>query len=144
MRMVPALAVLLGCTACQPYQTTIPAVCSRYPVPVIVGAKRLQATVEACQQPDGGWRIIQYTPGLPPQLYLVAPPAAAAGSFEGDYRGLSLADWDEMPWFFGLAPSIVVAQRFPLLRHRFARGIFHRHPVRRFARGFGGHGFGRR
>ncbi|HTV46260.1 MAG TPA: hypothetical protein VMF05_13185 [Stellaceae bacterium] len=143
MRLVPALAVLLGCTACQPYQT-IPAACSRYPVPVIVGAKRLQATVEACQQPDGGWRIIQYTPGLPPQLYVVAPPAAEIEPFDDTYPGLFPADWDGSPWFFGFAPAIVVATRFAPFRHRLGHRMFHHHLMHRFGHAFAGHSLGRR
>jgi hypothetical protein len=39
-----------------------------------VGGEQQQSVVEACQQPDGSWRITQNTPGLPPQVYTVPPP----------------------------------------------------------------------
>src|SRR5207253_8443651 len=43
--------------------------CTSYTVPITVGGQQQQASVEACQQPDGSWRVTQNTPGLPPQVY---------------------------------------------------------------------------
>ncbi len=108
--------------------------CTSYPLPVVVGGRPLQATVVVCPQPDGSWRAIQYTPGLPPQVYTVPPPPAAGASpndyaAPGDYQDWG-PDWGGGPWFGGFAPAIVVVQRF----HRF-HGFNHG-----FAHGFG-HGF---
>ena len=99
MRRIPtmATAVVLACGACQPLPDASlaaptagqpqpaptasaqpPAVqpsCTSYTVPVTVGGQPQQAVVEACQQADGSWRITQTTPGLPPQVYEVPPPA---------------------------------------------------------------------
>ncbi len=89
MRRLSILAMVLACGACQPLPeatvagTTAAAenpaaqpgaaepACSSYTVPVTVGGQQQQAGVEACQQPDGSWRITQNTPGLPPQVYEV-------------------------------------------------------------------------
>jgi surface antigen len=118
--------------------------CSSYTVPVIVGGQQQQAVVEACPQADGSWRITQNTPGLPPQVYQVPPPASSPYPYDYPY----LADyaspeffpyWAGTPWFFGLAPSIVVVQRFNHFHHGFGHGFGHG-----FAHGLGpgfGHGF---
>jgi hypothetical protein len=114
------------------------AACVTYPLPVIIGGQSLQATVVACPQPDGSWRATQYTPGLPPQVYTVpAPPAAGASPNDyaapGDYQDWG-PDWAGGPWFWGVAPAIVVVQRFHFF-HGFNHGFAHG-----FAHGFG-HGF---
>src|SRR5271166_3226266 len=64
--------------------------CSSYTVPVIVGGQQQEAAVEACLQPDGGWRITQNTPGLPPQVYAVPPPAYSSFPYGYPYP----ADYD--------------------------------------------------
>jgi surface antigen len=114
--------------------------CSSYTVPVTVGGQPQQAVIEACQQADGSWRITQTTPGLPPQVYEVPAPAnspyPSAYSYPeaypypdfSPYWGWNDWSWGGSPWFLGLAPSIVVVQRF----HHFHHGFAH-----------GGHGFGR-
>jgi surface antigen len=105
---------------------------------VTVGGQPQQAVVEACQQADGSWRITQTTPGLPPQVYEVPAPAyslypsAYSNAYPypdfSPYWGWEGWGWGGPPWFLGLAPSIVVVQRF----HHFHHGFAH-----------GGHGFGR-
>jgi hypothetical protein len=111
-------------------------------VPVTVGGQPRQAVVEACQQADGSWRITQTTPGLPPQVYEVPPPAYSPYpsaypypdfSPSWDWAGAPYWGWGDAPWFFGLAPSIVVVQRFNHFHHGFSHGFGH---------GFAHHGFG--
>ena len=99
MRRISTLgtAMALACGACQPLpDATLAAptagqpqptptastqpppaqpTCTSYTVPLTVGGQPQQAVVEACQQADGSWRITQTTPGLPPQVYEVPPPA---------------------------------------------------------------------
>jgi hypothetical protein len=98
------------------------------------------AVIEACPQPDGGWRVTQNTPGLPAQVYEVPPPAVSpypyGYPYSADYAYPEYFPyWAGAPWFFGLAPSIVVVQRFNHFHHGFGHGFGHG-----FARGFG-HGF---
>jgi hypothetical protein len=111
-----------------------------------VGGQQEQAVVESCQQPDGSWQITQNTPGLPPQVYMVPPPTQYPSGYPySDYYTYPFyyPDWAVEPWFFGLGPTIVVAQRFPHFHH-FGHG-FHggfAHGVHGgFAHGFHG-GFG--
>jgi hypothetical protein len=105
--------------------------------------------VGACPQADGSWRITQTTPGLPPQVYEVPAPASppyssgytypeayAYPDFAPDW---GWAGWGRAPWFFGLAPSIVVVQRFNHFHHGFHHGFAH--GLENGVRGFGGHGF---
>jgi surface antigen len=118
--------------------------CSSYTAPVTVGEQPRQAFIEACPQRDGSWSITQNTPGLPTQVYQVPPPASTPYPYDYPYP-IDYAYpeffpyWVGEPWFFGLAPSIVVVQRFHHFQHGFPRGFGHG-----FARGFGpgfGHGF---
>jgi len=119
--------------------------CSSYTIPLTVGGQPQQAVVEACPQADGSWRITQTTPGLPPQVYEVPAPASPPYPLEYSYPEAypypdfapywGWAGWGGSPWFFGLAPSIVVVQRFHHFHHGFAHGFGHG------AHGFG-HGFG--
>ena len=96
-----ATAVVLACGACQPLPDATlagpvpgqlqpaptagaqPPACTSYTVPLTVGGQPQQAVVEACQQPDGSWRITQTTPGLPPQVY--EGPAAASPPYSAGY-----------------------------------------------------------
>ena len=150
MRLISILAMALACTACQsppnpmaPADATITAEpasnqppCTRYTVPVAVGGEPEQAVVEACQQPDGSWRITQNTPGLPPQVYVVPAPTQYPSSYPyPDYYTYPsyYPYWAAEPWFFGLGATIVVAQRFPHFHHSFVHG-FHGG----FAHGFHG------
>jgi len=171
MRPISTLAttVVLACGACQPLpdatlaaptlgqpqpaptaSTQPPAAqpsCTSYTVPVTVGGQPQQAVIEACQQADGSWRITQTTPGLPPQVYEVPPPAYSPYPSAYPYADFSPSwgwagdpywGWAGDPWFFGLAPSIVVVQRFNRFHHGFAHGFGHG-----FAHGFAmGHGGG--
>jgi hypothetical protein len=114
--------------------------CSSYTAPVTVGGQPQQAVIEACPQPDGSWRVTQNTPGLPAQVYEVPPPAVSpypyGYPYSADYAYPEYFPyWAGAPWFFGLAPSIVVVQRFNHFHHGFGHGFGHG-----FARGFG-HGF---
>ena len=158
MRRLSILAMVLACGACQPLPdatvtgttaaaenpdaqpAAAPPACSSYTAPVTVGGQQQQAVVEACQQPDGSWRITQNTPGLPPQVYEVPAPTPspypyALGYAYPDY----FPDWWGSPGYFGLAPSIFVVQRFNRFHHGFHNGF-----RRGFAHGSGrafGHGF---
>ncbi|MBV8739384.1 MAG: hypothetical protein JO007_19455 [Alphaproteobacteria bacterium] len=112
--------------------------CPSYPLPVVVDGQPRQATIVACRQTDGSWQIIQYTPGLPVQAYTVPAPPAAGPSPETytapeeygppeDYSSLGYfpySDWWGAPWFFGVAPTIVVLQKFHRF-HDFAHGFGH-------------------
>jgi surface antigen len=134
-------------TAPQPQPSQPPsnrAACSNYTASVTVDGQPRQAIIEACPQPDGSWKITQNTPGLPTQVYQVPPPAASPYPYDYPYP-IDYAYpeffpyWLGAPWFFGLAPSIVVVHRFHHFQHGFPRGFGHG-----FARGFGpgfGHGF---
>jgi surface antigen len=127
--------------------------CSTYTAPVIIGGQPRQATIEACPQPDGSWKITQNTPGLPAQIYNIPPPTSSPYPYEYPYP-LDYAYpeffpyWVGAPWFFGLAPSIVVVQRF----HHFHQGFgpkFGHGVARGFGPGFShgsvaGHGGGHR
>ena len=171
-----AAAMALACGACQPLPDAnlaaptaeqaqpaptastqppaAPPACTSYTVPLAVGGQPQQATVEACQQADGSWRITQTTPGLPPQVYEVPAPTPSPYPSPYTYPGgypypdfsnySGWADWGwggwgGGPWFFGLAPSIVVVQRFNHFHHGFAHGFGH--GFGHGMHGFGGHGF---
>jgi surface antigen len=126
--------------------------CSAYTAPVSVGGQPRQATIEACPRPDGSWTISQNTPGLPAQVYQVPAPSSSPYPYRYPYPvdyayPEFFPYWLGAPWYFGLAPSIVVVQRFHHFNRGFGRGFGHG-----FARGFGpgfgrdaaGHGGGRR
>jgi hypothetical protein len=124
----------------EPTTAPSPPPCTTYTVPVTVGGQPQQAAVEACPQPDGSWRITQTTPGLPPQVYDIPPPPAY-GPYSYDYT-YPYPDyfpyWAGAPWFFGLAPSIVVVQRFNHFHHGFGHGSGHGfvHGMHGFSGGF--------
>src|SRR3984957_17139109 len=65
-----------------------------FTVQVVVGGQPQQAFGQACQQPDGSWRITQDTPGLPQQVYTLPPQAIYLSPYPEPYYW-----WD--PWFFG-------------------------------------------
>jgi hypothetical protein len=158
MRRLSIAATILACGACQPLPDATVAgataaaenpgaqpaaaepICSSYTAPVTVGGQPQQANVEACQQPDGSWQITQTTAGLPPQVYEVPAPAYSPYSYPVGYAYPDYFPyWWSSPWFFGLAPSIVVAQRFNHF-HGFHHGFhsgFHRGFAHGSRRGFG-------
>jgi hypothetical protein len=118
MRGTAILATAMLCAACAPAAAptagvppaTAP-VCQTATVPVEVGGKPVQATVEACPLPDGSWRITQTTPGLPPQVYVMPPPPAGA------YPAAAADYFDYWPywggggwWFWGIGPTIVIVR----------------------------------
>lgn len=136
----PAPAAANPATQASPNQPA----CSSYAATVTVGGQPRQAVIEACPQPDGSWKITQNTPGLPAQVYDVPAPISSPYPYTYPYP-LDYAYpeffpyWAGAPWFFGLAPSIVVVQRFHHFHHGFGPGFGHG-----FVRGFGpgfGHGF---
>jgi hypothetical protein len=123
----------------EPSPAPAPPPCTSYTVPLTVGGQPQQAVIEACPQPDGSWRITQTTPGLPPQVYDVPPPPPYP-PYPYDYA-YAYPDffpyWWGVPWVFGIAPSIVVVQRFNHFHHGFGHGFTHG-----FAPGFAARGGG--
>jgi hypothetical protein len=116
---------------------TTQSACSSYAAPLTVGGQPRQAFIEACPQPDGSWKITQNTPGLPTQVYQVPPPASSLYPYDYPYPvdyayPEFFPYWAGAPWYFGLAPSIIVVQRFHHFQYGFPRGFGHG-----FARGFG-------
>jgi hypothetical protein len=78
------MSVLAGCAGQAPPGGTDPAPaqliqgrqnCRDFTMPVTVGGQQQQAVGQACQQPDGSWRVTQNTPGLPEQVYTLPPQA---------------------------------------------------------------------
>jgi hypothetical protein len=113
----------------EPSPAPAPPPCTSYTVPLTVGGQPQQATIEACPQSDGSWQITQTTPGLPPQVYEVPPPPPYAPyPYPYDYA-YAYPDffpyWWGAPWIFGIAPSIVVVQRFNHFHHGFGHGFMH-------------------
>jgi surface antigen len=127
-------------TPAQPVPSRSPpnqSACSSYTAPLTVGGEPRQAFIEACPQPDGSWKITQNTPGLPTQVYQVPPPASSPYPYDYQYPiDYAYPDffpyWLGAPWYFGLAPSVVVVQRFHHFHYGFPRGFSHG-----FARSFG-------
>jgi hypothetical protein len=155
MRPIAILAVVLAGAACAPVTppsagtpgaaqagAAAPAAspapaCQTTTVPVTVGGRAEQATIEACPQPDGSWRITQTTPGLPPQVYVMpAPPGGIYPAGYPDYWDYSdywpYWDWGVGgPWFWGIGPTVVIVEHFhhfhgrPGFAHAMAQGFGH-------------------
>lgn len=70
--------------------------CREFTTPVTVEGKQQQAVGQACQQPDGSWKITQNTPGLAPQVYTLPPQAIYASPYPDPYY------WED-PWIYGPA-----------------------------------------
>jgi hypothetical protein len=102
-----------------PSEAVKPPACQSATVPLTVGGRPEQATIEACPQPDGSWRITQTTPGLPPQVYAMpaAPPEAYPAAYPEDDYYFDYWPYWAGPWFWGIAPTIVVVQRFRHFEH---------------------------
>jgi hypothetical protein len=79
----------------QPAQGQISPACREFTIPVTVGGQQQQAVGEACQQPDGSWRITQNTPGLPSQVYTLPPPPIYTDPYPYQYY------YGADPWSFG-------------------------------------------
>jgi hypothetical protein len=100
--------------------------CQDHTISLTVGGRAEQATLEACPQSDGSWRITQYTPGLPPQTYAMPPPPPPGDEFYAagypDYDESFDFDpyWADAPWFFGLGPTLVVVYGFNHFHHGYA------------------------
>jgi hypothetical protein len=128
MRPIAILAMVLAGAACAPVTPPTAATpaaqagaaasapaCQTTTVPVTVGGRPEQATIEACPQPDGSWQITQTTPGLPPQVYLMpAPPADVYPAVYPDYWDYFdyWPYWAAGPWFWGIGPTVVIVERF--------------------------------
>ena len=92
MRWISTIAAVLVCAAChsrpdadqlaalaaQP-QLSEP-VCHDFRAPVNAGGRQEQASGQACEQPDGSWNVVQNTPGLPSQGYVLEPPGQPAAT----------------------------------------------------------------
>src|SRR5712672_4046080 len=78
MRWISTIAIILACAACQSPEVAVvpPAepVCHDFATPVTAGGRPEQARGRACEQPDGSWQMVQNTPGLPAQTYVLEPP----------------------------------------------------------------------
>ncbi|MBO0739065.1 MAG: hypothetical protein J2P48_21360, partial [Alphaproteobacteria bacterium] len=73
MRWIPIGAIVVTCAACQtqPDATplagragqpqTLQASCRDFAAPVTTGGKPERAQGQACEQPDGSWRVVQNT-----------------------------------------------------------------------------------
>jgi hypothetical protein len=102
--------------------------CHAYTIALTVGGRPEQATLEACPQSDGSWRITQSTPGLPLQTYLMPPPPPPDGRFYAsaypDFdEGFDFDPyWADTPWFFGLGPTLVVVYGFNHFHHGYVGG----------------------
>jgi hypothetical protein len=155
MRPIAILAVVLACAACAPVTpptagmpagqagtaapaATTPPACQTTTVPVTVGGRPEQATIDACPQPDGSWQITQTTPGLPPQVYTMpAPPAGVYPAVYPDYEDYFdywpywAAGWGAGPWFWGIGPTVVIVEHF---HHHFHGRPGFTHPM---PQGFG-------
>jgi len=100
--------------------------CQDHTIPLTVGGRAEQATLEACPQSDGSLQVTQYTPGLPPQTYMMPPPPPPGdevyGSGYPDYDESFDFDpyWADAPWFFGLGPTLVVVYGFNHFHHGYA------------------------
>ncbi len=87
-RIISILAATLACAACQPPPegTQVAAVppaepvCHDFATPVAAGGRPEQARGQACEQPDGSWQVVQNTPGLPAQNYVLEPPGQPAAA----------------------------------------------------------------
>jgi hypothetical protein len=129
MRPIAILAMVLAgaaAAACAPVAAPPPLACETSTVPLTVGGRPEQATVQACPQPDGSWRITQTTPGLPPQVYVMPPPPG--GAYPYAYPGYEdysdyWPDWAWGPWFWGVGPSVVIVRHF-----QHFHGFDHSHP----------------
>jgi len=124
LAMVVAGAALAACaSSVAPAgrgQTAANPPCQTATVPVTVGGRPEQATIEACPQPDGSWRITQTTPGLPVQVYVMpAPPAAAYPSAYPGYEDYfrEWPYWVGAPWFWGIGPTVVIVENFHHFHH---------------------------
>jgi surface antigen len=87
------LTALLACAACQPSpdeslaansageampaQNAAQPDCREFTARVTAAGKPEQAGGQACRQPDGSWHVVQNTPGLPTQEYILPRPGQA-------------------------------------------------------------------
>jgi hypothetical protein len=84
MILVLTTAICAGCVveppppppvAVAPAPQVIGQDCREFTAPVTVNGQSVEATGEACLQPDGTWKVVQNTPGIAePQVFVVPPP----------------------------------------------------------------------
>ena len=107
--------------------------CREFTAQVTVGGQPQQAVGQACQQPDGTWRVTQNTPGSPQQVYTLPPQAIYVYPYPEAYY------WN--PWFYGppffVGGTVFFANGF----HHFHHDGFHRFHHDGFHHGFHGGGF---
>ena len=97
--------------------------CRSFTAHVMVGGQPQQTVGQACQQPDGSWRITQNTPGLPQQVYTLPPQAIYLYPYPEPYYW-----WD--PWYYGplffVGGPVFLAHGFHHFHHdAFRHGGFH-------------------
>jgi hypothetical protein len=118
--------------------------CRNFTMPVLVDGQQRQAVGLLCQQPDGSWRVIQNTPGLPLQVYTL--PAQLIYIAPNPYQYYWTNSWGFGPPFFA-GGCCIFGRGF----HHFHRGFFHGGFHQGFRHGFhggshggfhGGHGGG--
>ncbi len=126
------MSVLAGCAGQAPPGGTDPAPaqltqsprndlrnCRDFTAPVTVGGQQQQAVGQACQQPDGSWRVTQNTPGLPEQVYTLPPQALSLYPYPYPYPYPDPYYWWD-PWFYGpgfYGPSFFVGAPVFLAQH---------------------------
>ena len=80
--------------------------CREFTAQVMVGGQPQQAVGQACQQPDGTWRVTQNTPGSPQQVYTLPPQAIYVYPYPEAY------DWN--PWSTGRRSSSAERSSSPM------------------------------
>ena len=89
---------------------------------MIVEGQQLQATGQICRQPDGSWWIIQNTPGLPQQVYILPAQLIYVTPYPYEYYWVN--SWGFGPPF--CAGGFFFADRFHYFRHKyFSHAGFH-------------------
>jgi hypothetical protein len=82
----------------QPAPEQSSANCRNFTMPVMVDGQQRQAVGQMCQQPDGSWRVVQNTPGLPLQVYTL--PAQMIYVTPNSYQYYWANSWAFGPPFF--------------------------------------------
>ena len=77
--------------------------CHDFTIPVMVEGQQRQAVGQMCQQPDGSWRVSQYTPGLPAQVYTLPAQAIYVTPYPYEYY------WAD---FWGVGPPVFAGGSF--------------------------------
>jgi hypothetical protein len=121
----------------QQAQDAVPANCREFTAAVMIGGQPQQAVGQACEQPDGSWRITETVPGLPPQDYTLPAQAIYPPPYPYPYYSYPYSYpyyWSD-PWLYG-SPFFGGAFFFGDGFHR-RDGFRHFDGHRDFHRGFG-------